>query len=163
MPVDLEKLAEVKKALTGLNPFASGERRDFSPEEEEELEQAKGKMLPTIFQNYSTPVKDMMYSPLSKAVMFGLPGALAGGLAGSVLGGERAGTALGLGGAGLGALAGGLYGYWNQKSQNENLEELMRRMGPNPRKRDLLADSAYQSDLNRSSLSSAIHAASRYR
>lgn len=150
-------------AVSGINPYAAGERREFSPEEEAELEEAKSKIMPTLFQNYSTPVKDMMYSPVSKGLALGLPGALVGGLAGSLIGGKGPSGLGALAGAGLGGLGGGLYGYWSQQSQNDNLEELMRRMGKNPRKRDLLADAAYQSDLDRGNFAKSIAAASKYR
>lgn len=124
-------------------------KRQFSPAESEEIEEGKNRLMPTIFQSYGTPVSEMMASPLKQSLIAGVPAALLGAAAGHALGGQNhSGLGAVLGGLGAGGLAGAAR-YFGQQSANEGLEELMRRLPAGATKRDLLADPAYQADLDR--------------
>lgn len=127
-------------------------RRELTPKEQSAVSAGQSQWIPRIFQNYSTPVPEMMSSPGKGALLYGAGGAALGGLAGNAM-------APGGWGAGLGALGGGglaaLLGYFSRQSDNQGMEELMRRLPQNATKRDLLADPAYQADLDRQELREA--------
>jgi hypothetical protein len=123
-------------------------KREFSPSEREDIEEGQSRAMPTIFQNYGTPVSEMMASPLKQSLIAGVPAALLGAVAGHALGGKNPGLGAAIGGLGAGGVA-GLARYFGQQNTNEGLEELMRRLPEGATKRDLLADPAYQADLDR--------------
>jgi hypothetical protein len=139
-----------------------GSRREFTPEEEEEIHKGESRWIPRIFQSYGTPASELMSSPARGALLYGLGGAGLGGLLGTALGAGAAGGPLesglresslpylmglagALGGGGIGALG----GYFGRSANNEGIKELMRRLPPHSTKRDLLADPAYQQDIER--------------
>lgn len=85
-------LKRAADALDGYTQLAAqrymptGKRRELSPEEQDKLDAAKSRWLPTIFKSWGSPAEAGMYSPWTNAATFGLGGALAGGMAGSGLG-----------------------------------------------------------------------------
>jgi hypothetical protein len=126
--------------------------RTLTRRELQAIAEGESQWLPRIFQSYGTPIAEMMSSPGKGAILAGGLGALGGGLLGHGLGQGRDAPYLG---AGIGALGVGvpwaLAEYLRRQSQNEGLRSLMERLPPNPIKRDLLADPAYQADLERES------------
>lgn len=133
-------------------------RREFSPEEQERIEKGKSRWFPQIFQSYATDPADTMASPTKSGLLTGLLGAGVGGLAGAHLGSMAGGDRPSLGGAGIGGLLGagaggligGLGGMWNRQASNDTTEELMRRLPPGARMRDIESDPVYQRDIDRS-------------
>ena len=131
-------------------------REGLTPDELKKVEKGERRWLPRIFESYGTPVHEMLSSPLKGAIVGGLGlgaiGALGGGamgfnlgrsmkepFAGSLAGALAGGTALG----GLGALT----TYFQRKSTNEGLKDMMARLGPGEiTKRDLLSDPVYNQD-----------------
>lgn len=154
--------------LAHYSHMPTGKKRDLSPEELALVEQGQRRWLPKLFPSYSTPPHELMASPLKSGLIGAIPGGLLGaglgGVGGAVLGG-LAGKALGhdqalsaAGGAGLGAIGGGLLGAGttgvvsglNQRAENENILDLMKRLPPGATRRDLMSDPAYQADVDRS-------------
>lgn len=137
-----EKQARETHNLAHQNFMAQGDKRVFSPAETQQVEQAKRKLLPKFFSSYKDPIHSQMYSPAIPSALLGLLGVGAGALAGSALSnGDGIGTGLGaLAGGGLG----GAIGYFNRKSNNEDLEEQMSRLPENATLRDYYADPLYQ-------------------
>lgn len=129
------------------------ERREFNPDEQKRIEKGKSRWIPRIFTSYGTDPAETMASPTKQGLLTALLGAGAGGLAGARLGSvggnlESAGIG-GLIGAGVGGLAGGLGGMWGREAKNESIEELMRRLPPGARMRDIMSDPVYQRDTDR--------------
>lgn len=127
-------------------------RREFSPEEKELLEQGESQWFPKMFPSYATPAHELMSSPGKGALLSGgLGAALGGGLGALALNGapSRAqGIGAGVGAAGLGGIM-GLASYLTRRQGNENVEELIRRSGPDANRYDLLKDQVYSADLDR--------------
>jgi len=147
-----------KKAGSGYGGNASVNSQHYSPQmskrkltedEQSAVSEGENRWLPTMFQNYGTPVSEMMASPLKMSLLTGVPvGLIVAGLAAR---GNMSPTAAGqpaLTGLAAG-LGGGLGMYWHQQSRNTGLKELMTRLPEGATKRDLLADPAYQADLDR--------------
>ena len=156
----IEKAAKESKEPYGIQQISTqqylpvNERREFSPEEQERIEKGKSRWLPQIFQSYATDPADTMASPTKSGLLTGLLGAGVGGLAGARLGSmTKDPTGAGVGGligAGLGGLVGGVGGMWNRQAENDSTEELMRRLPPGARMRDIESDPVYQRDIDRS-------------
>jgi hypothetical protein len=150
---------------------AAVSRRNFSPEEQQDLESGESQWLPKIFQNYSTPAHKMLASPTKQGLLWALLGGGAGALAGAGLGARsgNAGVGAAVGGAGLGALS-GVVGGMSRSATNDDIKELMRRARPGATKYDLLRDNVYSADLDRQNrmnqaamMSSAIHGLGHYK
>jgi hypothetical protein len=126
------------------------ERRPFSPEEQQLIDQGESNWFPSFFQSYSTPAHDMLASPGKQGLMTGLLGGAAGAGAGGLIGKAFGHPALGaaVGGLGVGGLA-GLLRYASRNQENDNLKELIRRGGPDATKYDLMTDKVYGADLDR--------------
>lgn len=152
------KKEKEKKAGSGYGGNASVNSQHYSPQmskrkltedEQSAVSEGENRWLPTMFQNYGTPVSEMMASPLKMSLLTGVPvGLIVAGLAarGNMSPTAAAQPAL----TGLAAgLGGGLGMYWHQQSRNTGLKELMTRLPEGATKRDLLADPAYQADLDR--------------
>lgn len=122
--------------------------RKFSPDEQRAIQEGEERWLPDIFQNYGTPVTNMLASPNKSGLMWAVPGALGGAMLGNMLGGSNKGLGSALGALGGAGLAGAL-GYYHRQSENAGLKDLMRRLPEGATKRDLLSDSAYQADIDR--------------
>jgi hypothetical protein len=128
--------------------------RSLSPEERAEVEAAEGRMIPSLFQGYGTPLPEMMSSPGWSGAGGAALGGLVGGGLGLGLGGGPVGAGLGgLAGAGLG----GLLGYQGRQASNAGIVDLMRRLPPGATRRDYLADQAVAGDLNRATWSGMGH------
>jgi outer membrane lipoprotein SlyB len=129
-------------------------RREFTPEEQERVDEGQSRWLPRIFTSYATDPAETMASPTKQGLLTGLLGAGVGGLAGAHLGGmskDPSGAGVGgLIGAGLGGLVGGVGGMWNRQAENDSTEELMRRLPPGARMRDIMSDPVFQRDSDRS-------------
>lgn len=127
------------------------ESREFSPEEEEEIDRMKSRWFPKIFRSLSTPMPELLSSPGKTGIMSGALGAGAGAMAGAGLAQNNKGL-----GAGIGALIGaGLFGplgYFSKRVANEDILETMRRLPPGARQRDLLSDPVIQSRLDRQAM-----------
>jgi hypothetical protein len=121
------------------------ERREFEPEEQERIEKGKDRWIPRIFQSYATDPAETMASPTKQGLLTGLLGAGAGGIGGLALGGLPGGLI----GAGLGGVVGGVGGAWSRQAENESIEELMRRLPPGARMRDIMSDPVFQRDADR--------------
>jgi len=128
-------------------------RRNFSAAEQDDIRAGKDRWLPKIFQSYGTPATQMMSSPLKGGVLTGLGITGAGALLGALLSAKGGNPYAGaMGGAALGAGFGvpaGLMTYLGRRQNNENIEELLRRLPSGATKRDILADPVYQKDLDR--------------
>lgn len=125
-------------------------KRKLTSDEEAAVAAGESRWMPTLFQNYGTPVTDMMASPLKMSLLTGIPvAAIVAALASN---GKMTQTAAGqplLTGLAAG-VGGGLGTYWHQQSRNKGLKDMMTRLPEHATKRDLMADSAYQADLDRS-------------
>lgn len=137
-----------------------GKRRDLTEEEEEEVDKAKKKILPRIFDSDQDPISADMASPGWAAGGGGALGGLAGAMLGSAMGitiggpkrnatmqgGMNLGGALGLG---AGGLIGALLAYHARKAENATLEERMRRLPEGANRRDMKSDPVVQAEMNR--------------
>lgn len=124
-------------------------KRKLTANEQDDVEAGENRWLPTLFQNYGTPVSEMMASPLKMSLLTGIPvAAIVATLAarGNMTPGAATRPLLTGAAAGLG---GGLGMYYHQQSRNNDLKELMTRLPEGATRRDLLADPAYQADLDR--------------
>ena len=135
------------------------DKRELAEDEQAAVDKGKKRWLPKIFQSYATPMPEMMASPRKQALIAALLGgglgALGGGVGGMKLDDGQMGINTGLGAGifgGLGAAALGLPVYFGRKAENENIEDIMKRGPENGTKRDMLADSAVQADLQRAQL-----------
>lgn len=128
-------------------------RREFTPDEQARVDEGQNRWLPRIFTSYATDPAETMASPAKQGLLTGLLGAGVGGLAGAHLGGmSKDPTGAGVGGligAGLGGLVGGVGGMWNRQAENDSTEELMRRLPPGARMRDIMSDPVFQRDSDR--------------
>lgn len=143
------------------------ERRDFTPNENVDLEKAKSKIIPQIFTNWSTPIHAKMSSPgwaaAGGAALGGVGGSMLGNAIGKILGAKS--TQLGntplkanMGaayGGGAGALLAGILAYHMKKNKNQDLEESIRRLPEGATLRDLDADPAHQARMNRQAYTNA--------
>ena len=120
------------------------ERRDFSPDEDAQIDQGESQWLPPIIQTDATPVQRLLASPSRQGLLAGgLGAALGGGLgmgAGLLAGSPVAAGAAGLGGAALGGGILGSMAYLRRYEANEHLKEMMRRLPPHATKRDLAGE-----------------------
>ena len=156
----LTKESKERKKPYGMSQFGTQQflpidtRREFTPEEQERVDEGQSRWLPRIFTSYATDPAETMASPAKQGLLTGLLGAGVGGLAGAHLGGmskDPAGAGVGgLIGAGLGGLVGGVGGMWNRQAENDSTEELMRRLPPGARMRDIMSDPVFQRDSDRS-------------
>lgn len=153
-----------------------GKKRELTPAEQAAVDEGQGKWFGKVFPSYSTPIPELMSSPLKGGLMSAVPGGLVGAVGGGLLGASLpalmdghtvvggpygappSGTGAALGAA-LGGLAGGgatgLLGYFGRRQNNENLEDLMKRLPPDATRRDLLSDPAYQSDADRAEMAAS--------
>ena len=165
LKASLVKIAQVRVRSNGAAPYKGygplaiqqfapiSKRRQFSPSELDEVDRGENKLIPKIWQSYQTPMWQLLASPGKTGLISALPGLVAGGGIGGLIGagfknpyGSMAGA---ITGAGMGAAATGFLGYYARKQRNENIKELMRRLPPHATKRDMLSDPAYQADLER--------------
>ena len=159
----LTKESKERKKPYGMPQFGTQQflpidtRREFTPEEQARVDEGQSRWLPRIFTSYATDPAETMASPTKQGLLTALLGAGVGGLAGAHLGGmagggnnrlEGAGVG-GLIGAGLGGLVGGVGGMWNRQAENDSTEELMRRLPPGARMRDIMSDPVFQRDTDR--------------
>lgn len=162
-PISAGKKKTVKKAddeeiaskamniqqFMGQNP-----RRELSEEETKKVEDRKRSLLPAFFPNYSDSPAEKMYSPILPALGVGLGGAGLGGLLGGLIANELGPrkNSPGLGVA-AGALGGGglfaLLSYLKRKQENANIEEIMRRLPRGATLRDYEADPLIQKNQDR--------------
>jgi len=137
-----EKQARDTMNIAHQQLMAQNDKRQLSPAELQQIEQAKGKLLPKLFASYKDPVTAKMFSPALPTGLGALLGGVPGALAGSAL---TDGSGMGMGlGALLGGGLGGALGYFNQKANNEDLEEQMTRLPAGATLRDYYADPLYQ-------------------
>lgn len=122
-------------------------REDFTPDEEDQIEQGESQWVPEVLQTDATPLAATMASPTRQGLLAGGLGAAGGGalghLAGGLFGKPEMGTAIG---AGVGSLAGLLRGI-SQYHHNADLKETMRRLPPGATKRDLMGEEAIREAL----------------
>ena len=162
-----DRLAREKSAAAGYTGLSHQsylpvhDKREFSPEEEERISAAKGKLIPKIFTSLKDNPEVDMATPWTPAVLMGLLGAGGGGILGAGIGGalsdgDEAGQALG---GGLGALAGGLglgaLGYHGRKAENESIEEMMSRFPEGASRRDIMSDPVLQSQAQLAAMQNA--------
>ena len=143
-----------------------GNKRDFSPQEQSQISDAEGKILPKIFKSNIDPIAADMSSPGWSSVLPGAAGLAGGGVLGSMLGsafdsnggntGAGIGTVLGM--LGGGAL-GGTIGYKGREATNNTLKDYMSRLPEGATRRDLHSDPVYQKELDRSAMLQAAMAA----
>jgi hypothetical protein len=156
----LTKESKERKKPYGMSQFGTQQflpidtRREFTPEEQARVDEGQSRWLPRIFTSYATDPAETMASPTKQGLLTALLGAGVGGLAGAHMGSmtkDPAGAGIGgLLGAGLGGLVGGVGGMWNRQAENDSTEELMRRLPPGARMRDIMSDPVFQRDSDRS-------------
>ena len=128
----------------------SSMKRPFSEAENAEIKKGEDQWIPTIGNNYSTPIPSLLASPTKAGLM---SGALLGGIVGittRILASGSSNLALKviigtLIGGGIGAFT----GFIHRKQKNGDMLDLMQRLPEGATKRDMLSDPVYQSDLNR--------------
>lgn len=128
--------------------------RKLEEDEEKRLKKGSDRWWPRIGAGYSAPMYELMADPLKSAILGGAGTAIGGALAGLMMFIHSAtGRVVG---AGLGFLGGGVLGgvtsFINRRQQNDNIEDLMRRLPPGATKRDMLSDPVYQQDLTRQAM-----------
>ena len=132
-------------------------RRNLTDTEQEEIGKAESNWLPTIFQNYGTPLTGAMSSPLKSSLLTALGTTAAGGAIGGLAGkGDLKSSLIGAGIGGLMGIPTGLLSYFNTQSNNDNMKEMMKRLPENATMRDLQSDPAYQKDLDRAAMRNAM-------
>jgi hypothetical protein len=156
----LTKESKERKKPYGMPQFGTQQflpidtRREFTPEEQARVDEGQSRWLPRIFTSYATDPAETMASPTKQGLLTALLGAGVGGLAGAHMGSmTKDPTGPGVGGligAGLGGLVGGVGGMWNRQAENDSTEELMRRLPPGARMRDIMSDPVFQRDSDRS-------------
>ena len=155
----LTKESKERKNPYGMPQFGTQQflpidtRREFTPEEQARVDEGQSRWLPRIFTSYATDPAETMASPTKQGLLTALLGAGVGGLAGAHMGNmTKDPTGAGVGGligAGLGGLVGGIGGMWNRQAENDSTEELMRRLPPGARMRDIMSDPVFQRDTDR--------------
>lgn len=160
-PCDPKQLNSMSKWAADMGQLAvqqympTGGRHKLDPDERERIAEGESRWLPRVFQSYGTPAHEMMSSPGKGALLYGLGGAGLGALAGHAIGNgsNQAGLTSASLGAALGAAAGGIgagtLGYLSRSANNEGIKELMSHSPKGATKRDLLADPVYQRDIGR--------------
>lgn len=136
------------------NYMGQSPRRQFSPEEEEMISSAQGKLIPKIFQNLGDSPTVRMFNPLTQAATTAVPGGLIGAGLGALTGklvGEggpdETKAGLMLGGL-LGAGTGGLIGYKSRQAKNEDIKENLRHLPEGATLRDYNADPLIQKQID---------------
>lgn len=125
-------------------------RRNLSPAEEAEIEQAQRKLMPDQFPSEGDPLSDDMSSPFWSGLGGGALGALGGGLGGAALGSAvktDGGTQSGPGaiaGGGIGALLGYLLAHKLREKKNLDVEETMRRLPRGATQRDRMGEDFFR-------------------
>ena len=132
-----------------------GDKRDFSQQEQSQISDAEGKILPKIFKSNIDPITADMSSPGWSSVLSAAGGTAYGGLLGRVLGsafdsnggstGAGIGTALGMLGGGT---LGGVVGHNVREAKNNTLKDYMSRLPEGATRRDLHSDPVYQKELD---------------
>jgi hypothetical protein len=128
----------------------SSMKRPFSEAENAAIKKGEDQWIPSVGNNYSTPIPSLLASPTKAGLM---SGALLGGLVGITTRMLASGSSnLGLKviiatliGGGIGAFT----GFIHRKQKNGDMLDLMQRLPEGASKRDMLSDPVYQSDLNR--------------
>jgi hypothetical protein len=124
-----------------------GKKRDLSTDEQKKVDKGLNQWFPTLFASYSTPITSLLASPGKDAVLSSLVTIGLGGLL-TLLSSSRNKGLYAIGTAAL-ALIVGIGSYFGRRQQNDNILDIMKRLPPDSTKRDLLADPAYQADLDR--------------
>lgn len=130
------------------------EKRELEKDEQKRLKKGSDRWWPRIGAGYSTPMDELMADPLKSAILGGAGTAVVGALTGLVTfihsaTGRVVAAGLGLVGGGV---LGGITSFINRRQQNDNIEDLMRRLPPGATKRDMLSDPVYQQDLTRQAM-----------
>jgi|GEM_PF-2250770 len=128
----------------------SSMKRPFSEVDNAAIKKGEDQWIPSVGNNYSTPIPSLLASPTKAGLM---SGALLGGLVGittRILASGSSNLALkviiaSLIGGGVGAFT----GFIHRKQKNGDMLDLMQRLPEGATKRDMLSDPVYQSDLNR--------------
>lgn len=124
-------------------------KRELSPQEIKEVEEAKSRILPVFFPSDSDSMSTQINSPLLRTLLYGGGGALAGGALGSRIGNSPTATAIG---AGVGALLGGGLGFFSKQQENRNVEDAMTRLPEGATTlRDMESDPVHQARRERAS------------
>lgn len=129
-----------------------GGRRDLTPEEDAAVAKGKNQWFPDLFSSEGTPAPSLMSSPTRGALAGGL-GTLGLGAALGSIGGPR-GAAVGATAAAIPALLLAAIIHEKRKSNNEVVEDRMRRTppGPMPTQRDIMDDTVMQRSRDRAAL-----------
>lgn len=145
-------LGFVKAAYEGaskleLNHFAPVARRQLDGSEQQQIGEAKKKILPKIFTSMADPLTADMSSPAWAGGLMGAVGAGGGGLLGTMIGAETKHPLLGtLLGAAAGGGLGGLLGYKGREATNASIEEAMRKLPSGSTRDDYERDPRVQAE-----------------
>lgn len=121
------------------------EKRELEKSEEKEVKKNLRNFWPKIGAGYSTPIPELLASPIWSAVGGAIGTGLTIGLLGAICCLRKA-LPLFIGGSVIGAVIGAFTGFISRRRQNENILDIMKRLPPNSTKRDLLSDPVYQKD-----------------
>lgn len=147
---ELTKIAETPTAFNVQQYLPFSGKRTFGPDEQKALDRAQQKIIPKIFQSKRDPAHVMLSSPLAAGIgrgaVTGLGGAGLGLVAGLPL--SVPGTGAFFGGT-AGALLGGLLGYWKRKKKNEDILGILERLPSGATIRDYEGDAVVQADRTR--------------
>ena len=113
----------------------------LTDEEERDIERGKSQWFGKIFPTLADSPSVDMASPVKNSLLVGglgaLPGAAYGGMLGAANGNPLPGALIGAAATGLPI---GLLNYFGQKTDNEDIEDTMRRHGPGATRREVLGD-----------------------
>ena len=134
-----------------------GERRDLSAQEQKELDAGLSGFWPKIMPGYNTKLPQMVADPVKVGAITGTGAAVTVGTIATLIGskaavmGEPITATIGAVVTGLAAIAGFVGGFFSQRNQNENVQDMMHRLPEGATYRDMLSDNVY----NQSQVSSA--------
>lgn len=138
----LNKSAASSDYPFSLKPFSPGARRELSDEEWQNIEKGLSRWAPALFKNYGTPVENILANPVKNSLIYsallGLLGAGLGAGGGYLYGNDKYILPGALLGGSSAALLSFLGNYIRRKNKNENIIELMHRLPPNAKLRDLM-------------------------
>ena len=121
------------------------EKRELDKSEEKEIKKNLRNIWPKIGAGYSTPIPELLASPIWSAIGGAIVTGLSIGLLSAICCFRKA-LPLFIGGSAIGAIFGAFTGFISRREQNENILDIMKRLPPNSTKRDLLSDPVYQKD-----------------
>lgn len=126
-----------------------GERRELTAQEQAQLDKGLSGFWPKIKPGYNTKLPEMVADPVKVGTLTGVgTGATVTGIL-ALLGSKAAAvgepiiSTTGAVVAGLATLAGFIGGFFSQRNQNENVQDMMHRLPEGATYRDMLSDNVY--------------------